>query len=134
MRALISAPAADPCVSVRCSAVFDKFEPVTLSVLKDVVEHMKPSGSPHDSVPARFLKEVFPSIGQSVLAIINSSMSTSVVPSSFKQAVVQPLLKKPGLDNSALANFRPISKLPFLSKVLEKVVFYAQLKAWMTTI
>ena len=32
------------------------------------------------------------------------------------------LSKKHNLDPSVLSNFRPISKLPFLSKVLEKVV------------
>ncbi len=32
-------------------------------------------------------------------------------------------LKKHNLDSLVLANFRPISKLPFLSKILEKVVF-----------
>ncbi len=37
--------------------------------------------------------------------------------------MVRPLLKKPGLDPFVLANFRPVSHLPFLSKVLEKVVF-----------
>ncbi len=42
--------------------------------------------------------------------------------SYFKNAIVQPLLKKPTLDPKSLDNFRPISKLPFLSKVLERVV------------
>lgn len=41
-------------------------------------------------------------------------------------AVVQPLIKKPGLDPTVMANFRPISKLPFVSKILEKIV-YSQL-------
>ena len=36
---------------------------------------------------------------------------------------MSPLLKKPNLDPDTLNNYRPISKLPFLSKVLEKVVF-----------
>ncbi len=35
---------------------------------------------------------------------------------------MQPLLKKPTLDSSVLDNYRPISKLPFLAKLLEKVV------------
>ncbi len=48
----------------------------------------------------------------------------------FKHAVVQPLLKKPGLDAGVLANFRPISKLPFIAKILEKVVF-SQLKTFL---
>lgn len=43
---------------------------------------------------------------------------------------MQPLLKKPKLDQSVLSNFRPISKLPFLSNILEKVVS-TQLLAFM---
>lgn len=126
-RALISAPASNPSDFVPCTAMFEKFEPVSLLLLKDVVGHLKPSGSPCDTVPPYFFKEVFPCIGQSVLAIINLSLSSGVFPDCFKHAVVQPLLKKPGLDHSVLANFRPISKLPFMSKILEKVV-HAQLK------
>uniref|UniRef100_A0A3B3Y8S9 Reverse transcriptase domain-containing protein n=1 Tax=Poecilia mexicana TaxID=48701 RepID=A0A3B3Y8S9_9TELE len=85
---------------------------------------------PCDPVPPRFFKDILSSIGQPVLAIINSSLSSGVVPASFKHAVVQPLLKKPGLDQTVLANYRPISKLPFLSKVLEKLV-YCQLKQFL---
>lgn len=69
-----------------------------------------------------FFKEVFPTVGPYVLAVVNSSLSSGVVPKNFKHAVVQPLIKKPGLDPVDLANFRPISKLPFLSKILEKIV------------
>ncbi|CAJ1051395.1 uncharacterized protein LOC117829052%2C partial [Xyrichtys novacula] len=129
-RSLISASASDPSVPVPCSAVLDRFEPVSLSFLEELVGHIKPAGSPCDVVPPRLFKEVFPCIGQSVLAIINSSLSSGVVPPGFKHAVVQPLLKKPGLDCSVLANFRPISKLPFISKILEKVV-HVQLKSFL---
>lgn len=44
-----------------------------------------------------------------------------VVPSAFN-AVVTPLLKKTNLDTDILCNYRPISNLPFLSKILERVV------------
>ncbi|XP_034562467.1 uncharacterized protein LOC117829052, partial [Notolabrus celidotus] len=108
----------------------DRFESVSLSFLEDLVDHLQPSGSPCDAVSPRLFKEVFPSIGQSVLAIINSSLSSGIVPLSFKHAVVQPLLKKPGLDRSVLANYRPISKLPFISKILEKVI-HVQLKSFL---
>lgn len=37
-------------------------------------------------------------------------------------AVLTPILKKPGLDSSVMNNFRPISNLPFIFKLLEKVV------------
>ena len=55
--------------------------------------------------------------------VINNSLSSGVFPSVFKSATVTPLLKKPGLDPDTLKNHRPVSNLPFLSKILEKIVF-----------
>ena len=57
-----------------------------------------------------------------ITAIINKSLATSVVPACFKRAVVRPLLKRPGLDKEVLNNYRPVSNLPYVSKLLEKVV------------
>ena len=36
--------------------------------------------------------------------------------------MIKPVLKEPTPDTEVLANYRPISNLPFVSKVLEKVV------------
>ena len=44
------------------------------------------------------------------------------MPTELKRAVICPLLKKPRLDYQEFKNFRPISNLTFLSKVIEKVV------------
>jgi len=44
---------------------------------------------------------------------------------------VTPLLKKPGLDASDLANFRPVSNLTFMSKVVERAVA-KQLNSYLT--
>lgn len=85
-RALISPSAHDPSIPVLCTAVFDRFELITLSGLQEIIEHSKPSGSPYDVVPPRFFKEVFPTVGPSVLAVINSSLSSGVVPKDFKHA------------------------------------------------
>uniref|UniRef100_A0A8C4GTX0 Reverse transcriptase domain-containing protein n=1 Tax=Dicentrarchus labrax TaxID=13489 RepID=A0A8C4GTX0_DICLA len=63
-----------------------------------------------------------PLIGTSLLDMINLSLLSGYVPQSFKVAVIKPLLKKPTLDPGVLANYRPISNLPFLSNILEKVV------------
>ena len=54
--------------------------------------------------------------------IINISLSTGVFPKPWKHALISSLLKKVGLDEAAPANFRPVSNLPFLSKLLEHVV------------
>ena len=44
------------------------------------------------------------------------------MPTELKQAVIRPLWKKPSLDYKEFKNFRPISNLTFLSKVIEKAV------------
>ena len=108
------------------------FQPVSFNLLSDVVSHLKSTFSPSDIIPSRLFKEVFSTIGPLTLEIINSCLKTGVVPCSFKHATVHPLLKKPSLDPSVLNNFRPISKLPFISKILEKVVF-TQVSAFLNT-
>ena len=54
--------------------------------------------------------------------IVNLSLTSGVVPAQFKVAHVTPLLKKPSLNPEDLRNFRPVSNLHFLSKILEKAV------------
>ncbi len=49
-------------------------------------------------------------------------MSNSHVPTALKTAVVVPILKKVSLDPDILKNYRPVSNLPYLAKLLEKVV------------
>ena len=67
-----------------------------------------------------------------VTAIINSSLTKGVVPASFKHAIVQPMLKKPQLDPEMCRDYQPISKLPFISKLLEKV-FFSQLQFYLNS-
>ena len=57
-----------------------------------------------------------------MLHIINTSLASATVPTPFKKAVVTPLIKKPTLDHNEQKSYRPVSNLPFLSKILEKVV------------
>ena len=54
--------------------------------------------------------------------MINVSLSSGQFPRSFSHALVKPLLKKPNADCEILKNYRPVSNLTFLSKILEKVV------------
>jgi hypothetical protein len=54
--------------------------------------------------------------------MVNKSLNEISVQTAFKQAIVRPLLKKPGLDMNNLKNYRPVSNLPFASKIIEKVV------------
>ncbi len=89
--------------------------------LNKLITASKPTTCLLDPVPTKLLKEL-PVAEEPLLNIINSSLSLGHVPKPFKLAVIKPLIKKPQLDPSELANYRPISNLQFMSKILEKVV------------
>ena len=74
-----------------------------------------------DPIPTSLTKQCLNDL-VSLITIVNASLSAGIVPQQFKQALVTPLLKKPGLDSNDMKNFRPVSKLPFISKILENVV------------
>ncbi len=50
------------------------------------------------------------------------SLASGIVLNIFKKVVVKPLTKKPSMDAEVLSNYRPVSNLTFISKILEKVV------------
>ena len=75
-----------------------------------------------DPLPADLFKLCLSDLIPIITKIINFSLCSGNFPDDFKRAIVIPLLKKPGLDKEVLKNYRPISNLPFLSKVLERVV------------
>ena len=90
-------------------------------------DDVKRTNSPNKScdlgqIPTRLLRQCLDHFVPLITAIINKSLATSVVPACFKRAVVRPLLKRPGLDKEVLNNYRPVSNLPYVSKLLEKVV------------
>lgn len=53
--------------------------------------------------------------------VINSSLRIGVLPTVLKQAIIGPLMKKTSLGPTELGNYRPVSKLAFLGKVIEWV-------------
>lgn len=71
-----------------------------------------------DNVGPRLLKMAAPLLADSLTYICNLSISTSMFPDKWKEAKVRPLHKAGPLND--LNNFRPISILPILSKVIEK--------------
>ena len=54
--------------------------------------------------------------------VIEQAPSVGVVPSSSKSTVVLPLIKKSGLDPHVFKNYRPVSNLSLLSRLIEKVI------------
>ena len=75
-----------------------------------------------DPVPTWLVKKYADELAPFITHLFNASLTTGQFPSSQKCAVVTPILKKPTLDPNDLLNYRPISNLTFLSKLLERTV------------
>ena len=81
-----------------------------------------------DGIPARFLKDAAPVLKIPITFLINKSISEGVVPDELKLAKVKPLFKKN--DRLRPENYRPVSILSIVSKILEKSV-YIQLEKFL---
>ena len=74
-----------------------------------------------DGIPTRILKDFARELAPSVTYLFNKSLLTGTVPAEWKLANIIPVFKKG--DKSAPNNYRPISLLPVISKVLERCVY-----------
>ena len=73
-----------------------------------------------DKLPPRFIKDGFEGIATPLTHLLNLSLTTSRVLAEWKAARVTPIYKK----GSKLepGNYRPISILPCISKIIERIV------------
>lgn len=74
-----------------------------------------------DNIPARFIKDGASALVKPITYLVNLSITSGIVPDELKLARVKPLFKK----NSRLeiGNYRPVSILCIISKILEKAVY-----------
>ena len=100
----------------------EKFRPVTQEETQKLIIGSPTKSCSLDPIPTFLLKECVLEFTPMLTKIINASLTSATVPSSFKRAVVTPLLKKATLDRDELSSYRPVSNLSFASKLLEKVV------------
>ena len=74
-----------------------------------------------DGIQARFLKDAASEIKGAITYIINLSIDTNEVPTEFKYARIKPLFKKG--NRNLVENYRPVSILSVVSKILEKAIY-----------
>ena len=75
-----------------------------------------------DPITTKLVKEHLTELIPGITNIINKSLSAGEFPSALKHADITPLLKKSTLDKDELKNYRPVSNLAFISKIIEQVV------------
>ena len=75
-----------------------------------------------DPWPSLLTMEFMDVLIGTITKLINNSLSQGVFPSIFKNAIITPLLKKPQLSPNEFRNYRPVSNLPYISKLIERIV------------
>ena len=93
------------------------FKLPTVKDIQNIICSSPSRQSTLDPIPTSIIKSCLHVFAPVITDAVISSLSSGCVPRSLKTAVISPLLKKPNLNH-----YRPISNLPFLTKVLEKVV------------
>ena len=101
---------------------FENFRPPTMDEIKKIIQKSANKSCDLDPMPAWLLKECLVPLLPLITCMMTKSLSEAIVPPEFKKALVRPQLKQQRLDKEGLKNYRPVSNLPFLSKVLEKLV------------
>ena len=87
--------------------------------------------SPNDPLPLSLTKKLSTTLTPLFKDIIDTSLLTGNIPKHLKHSIISPFIKNSKLSPDDLSNYRPISQLPLLAKLLEKTV-YVQLLAYLT--
>ena len=106
--------------NVSCS--LSEFDQFSVDDVSKVINGFAAKHCSLDSVPTWFLKNNSEILINVITRFVNLSLSTGVFPDTLKHAIIGPLIKKPSLDRNTLKNYRPVSNIKFLSKVMEKIV------------
>ena len=105
-----------------------RLSPVNIDDLCMTIGSMRPSKSTGtDGISVFMLQRFFPGLCYVLLDIINASLVTGIVPPGWKHALVTPIPK--GGDLASVTNWRPISILPAVTKVIERIA-HRQISAY----
>lgn len=111
-----------PDLPENCDYVLNEFSSATQDEVRRLIMNSPSTSCPLDPIPTWLLKQCLPELLPVLTQIINLSMDQAEVPISLKRALVRPLLKKASLSPEELKNYRPISNLSFVSKLIERLV------------
>ena len=99
-----------------------EFDALTAEDVIAAVRQLPDKQCASDPIPTSLLKNNIDVFAPFIVELCNRSLSVGEVPSIFKAAYITPVLKKSGLDSADVRSYRPISNLPVLSKLLERLV------------
>ncbi len=99
-----------------------KFQNITDEVTNKIIDSLAPkTSSGFDELSTKLIKKAKEVILTSITLLINQMINTGIFPDKLKIAKINPIYKKD--DETLFTNYRPISLLPAISKIFEKVLF-----------
>ena len=112
-----------PVINTTCLSTFNAFESLSDDDVLKLICGSAMKSCPLDPLPASIMKKCYHTLLPVFTRIINLSLDTGSMPERLKIAMLSPLLKKINADHELFSNFRPVSNLKFVSKLIEKAVF-----------
>ena len=97
------------------------FKPVTSGEVEEIINSLRANISGVDDIPTVVIKILGNVLSGPLVNLINEHIRSGTFPEEFKCAKVMPLHKNGGKDNPN--NKRPISLLPSISKIFERVLY-----------
>jgi len=111
-----------PEVCSRATSSLAAFQPFAEADVRRIIMSSPIKSCSLDPVPTFLLREFVDLLLPDVTRMVNASLEEGRLPISQRHAIATPLLKKPGLDTADMSNYRPVSNLGFMSKVVERAV------------
>ena len=108
--------------STPASSSLTDFASFTSEELRRIIMNSPSKSCSLDPIPTFILKEVIDIVLPFLTVMCNASLQEGLLPVSQRHAIITPLLKKQSLDPTELKNYRPVSNLTFMSKIVEKLV------------
>ena len=101
---------------------FSNFHLVTEEDLHDIIMKCPSKSCSLDPIPTWLVKKHLHTLLPLLTQIVNNSLALGYFPVKLRQAIIFPVIKKISLDKNQLSNYRPVSNLPFIGKLIEKLV------------
>jgi hypothetical protein len=104
--------------SIRASTSMSSFQLCSQAQVRHIVMSSPVKSCSLDPIDREFIDLLL----QYLTSMVIASLVQGRLPASEKHAIVTPLLKTAGLDTSDMSNYRPVSNLTIISKIVESAV------------
>lgn len=104
------------------NCIFTDFEELNNDDVLHFIRRLPNKFSTCDPIPTQLFKCCADLLSPFLTVLFRRSLTMGSFPSSWKRAVITPTWKKSATNSDDVSSYRPISKLPVLSKLLERIV------------